>query len=438
MEVPPNALTPGPLVPSRNVEFDAVENVTNWKNITPRIGGALDLFGNGKTAVKASLGKYLEGPNLNVYAAQANPARGTRTSTTRLWNDVNGDFVPQCDFVNLGPNGECALVQNPDFGGVAPQTRLSDEVRTHRGYNWEFSTGLQHELRQNISVSGAYFRRWYGNQLATDNLKVGPADYSPYCITAPVNDTLPGGGGYRVCGLYDIAPALRSATDNVVKQAKDFGTQQEIYNGFDLTANVRLPRGLTLAGGTSTGRVMTDNCFVIDSPQDSSVYNTQQNSPYCHVQPPFQTQLKAIVVYPLPWWGLQTSGSIQSIPPVQITANYTATNAEIAPSLGRPISPGTGGTLIIPLVNPGTLFGERLNQVDFRLTKTFHVQKTRRFQLFYDVYNLLNASPVLAYNANFSAAGPPRTIASRPTYDWPVPTTILQGRLTKIGAQLEW
>jgi len=441
MEVPANELTPGPIVPNRSVKFDPVPDVTNWKNFTPRIGGAYDVFANGKTAIKASVGKYLEGPNLNVYAARANPARNTRTSTTRVWNDLNGDYLPQCDFVNLAANGECAAVQNPDFGGSISQSTLSREASTNRGYNWELSTSLQQELSGRTSVSVGYFRRWYGNQIATDNELVAPSDYSPYCITAPRNPSLPDGGGYQVCGLYDIAPALRSATANVIKLAKAFGTQTEVYNGIDLTATVRLGRGLMFAGGTSTGRVVTDACFVIDSPQGSAgaAAAIVPGLLNCHVQPPFQTQFKGVAVYPLPWWGLQTSGSIQSIPGVPIIANYTATNAEIAPSLGRPISPGVGGTIgNIPLIPPGTMFGDRLNQVDFRVSKTFRIAGGKRLQAFYDMYNLLNANPVLAYNTNFSVAGPPRTIASPATYDWPVPTTILQGRLTKIGVQLDW
>jgi hypothetical protein len=438
MEVPVNELTPGPNVPLRHVVFDPVRDVTNWKNISPRVGVAYDLFGSGKTAAKASIGKYLEGPNINTYAGRANPARGTRTSTTRVWNDLNGDFRPQCDFVNLSANGECAGVQNPDFGGSIPQTRLSEEATTTRGYNWEFATSVQQELRSNVALNVAYFRRWYGNQIATDNERVTPADYSPYCITAPSNPSLPGGGRYQVCGLYDIAPALRSATDNVIKLAKNFGTQKEIYNGVDVSVTVRMRKGLMFSGGTSTGRVVTDNCFLVDSPQDYRVHNTEQGDPYCHVQPPFLTQFKGIAVYPFPWWGLQTSGSIQSIPPPQILANYTATNAEIEPTLGRAISPGAGGTIgNIPLVKPGTLFGDRLNQVDFRISKTVRMAN-RRLQVFYDLYNLLNVNPVLAYNANFSIAGPPRTIASPATFDWPVPTTILQGRLTKFGVQLDW
>ncbi|MQA30030.1 MAG: TonB-dependent receptor [Luteitalea sp.] len=441
MEVPENELSPGPNVPNRRVTFDPVPDVTNWKNVTPRLGGAYDLFGNGRTALKASVGKYLEGPNLNTYAGRANPARGTRTSTTRLWNDVNGDFLPQCDFVALTANGECAAVQNPDFGGSISQTRLSDEARTNRGYNWEVSTSVQQELRQNVSLNVGYFRRWYGNLITTDNELVTAANYDPYCITAPRNPSLPDGGGYQVCGLYDITPALRSATDNVIKLAKTFGTQTEVYNGVDVSVNARLPAGLLLAGGTSTGRVVTDACFVVDSPQGSAgaAAAIVPGLLNCRISPPFQTQFKGIAVFPLPWWGLQTSGSFQSIPPPQITANYTATNAEIAPSLGRTISPGAGGTIAsIPLVEPGTIFGDRLNQVDFRIAKTFRPRAGKRVQLFYDIYNLLNANPVLAYNTNFSTAGPPRTVASRATYDWPVPTTILQGRLTKVGVQLDW
>jgi hypothetical protein len=438
MRVPENTLSPGPLVPTRNVTFEPVENVPNWKNVTPRLGGAYDLFGDGRTALKATIGKYLEGPNINTFAGRANPARGTRVSTTRVWTDRDGDFLPQCDFVNVTANGECAAVQNPDFGGTIPQTRVDDEVNDTRGYNWEFGASLQRELLSNLVVNVGYYRRWYGNRIVTDNELWAPTDFSPFCVTAPVNARLPNGGGYQVCGLYDIAPELRSATDNVIKLDRGFGRQEEIYDGVDVTASLRLPRGVLFQGGTSTGRVLTDNCFVVDSPQQANAANAAQDGSYCRVEPPFLTQFKAVAVIPLPLWDVQTSIAIQSLPPVQITADYTATNAEVQPSLGRPISTGAAGTLAgIPLVRPGTLHGERLNQIDVRLSKSFRMD-TRRFQVFWDLYNMLNENTVLAYNANFSIAAPPRTSASPATYDWPVPQTTVQGRIMKVGLQFDW
>jgi hypothetical protein len=438
MRVPENTLSPGPLVPNRNFTFAPVENVPNWKNVTPRLGGAFDLFGDGTTAVKVTVGKYLEGPNINTFAGRANPARGTRVSTTRVWNDLNGDFLPQCNFVTLTANGECAAVQNPDFGGTISQTTVSDEVNTTRGYNWEFGTSIQREVLSNLVVNVGYYRRWYGNRIVTDNELWAPTDFSPFCITAPRNSTLPDGGGYQVCGLSDIAPALRSATSNVIKLDSGFGKQEEIYDGVDITASLRLARGVLFQGGTSTGRVLTDNCFVVDSPQQLYASNAVQDGSYCRVAPPFLTQFKAVAVVPLPFWDIQTSTAIQSIPPVQITADYTATNAEIQPSLGRPISTGAAGTIgAIPLVRPGTLYGDRLNQVDFRLSKSFRMN-ARRFQVFWDVYNMLNENTVLVYNPNFSIAAPPRTSASPATYDWPVPQTIVQGRIMKVGFQFDW
>ncbi len=48
------------LVPTRNFTLDEIPNA-NWKDVTPRMGASYDLFGNGKTALKVSLNKYVVG-----------------------------------------------------------------------------------------------------------------------------------------------------------------------------------------------------------------------------------------------------------------------------------------------------------------------------------------------------------------------------------------
>src|SRR5207247_4538144 len=107
-----------------------------------------------------------------------------------------------------------------------PPTRYdSDVLRGYgvRNYNWQFAAGVQHELLPGVSVNGSYNRRSYGNFWALDNLATTPADFDPYCITAPVDPRLPGGGGNQICGLYDINPAKFGRVDNLVTNATHYG-----------------------------------------------------------------------------------------------------------------------------------------------------------------------------------------------------------------------
>jgi hypothetical protein len=138
------------------------------------------------------------------------------------------------------------------------------------------------------------------------------------------------------------------------------------------------------------------------------------------------TQLKVLGVYPLPWWGLQTSATFQSMPGPEITALYVASNAQVAPSLGRNLAAGAAGTASLQLIEPGTQFEKRLNQLDFRVSRFFKVGAgASRIQGTIDVYNLLNASSILALNTRYGAS-------------WLRPTAILPARFVKFGVQLEF
>ena len=72
----------------------------------------------------------------------------------------------------------------------------------------------------------------------------------------------------------------------------------------------------------------------------------------------------------------------------------------------------------------GQLYGDRLNQVDFRVTKIFQVGSAR-VQGMFDLYNLLNASPALSVQNRFGPA-------------WQQPTQIQIGRLAKFGMQVDF
>ena len=418
--VPAQTLGPGPQVPNRNIAFDEVTGVPNWKNVTPRLGVAYDVFGTGKTAVKFAIGKYLEAPNPTTFTRTANPAGGLVQSATRTWTDSNGDFIPQAN--ELGP------INPPNFGSTVVSTRYANDALTSRISNWEISAQVQHEVAPRVSVNAGYFRRWFDNLRVQDNLNIAPTDYSPYTVTAPVDARLPGGGGYAVAGLSD--PNFLAATNNIVTLASNYGTATEVYNGVDLTVNARLPKGIVISGGPSIGRTETNYCFTIDSPQGTGLPPSQGATSaagllYCDVKPPFQPNVKVLGVYPLPWYDVQLAATFQSLPGPQITAARTYTNTEIRPSLGRNLATGAAGTSTVQLIAPGTMFDERLYQMDLRASKIFKVGGHHRFQANIDIYNAGNASSILSINTTYGA-------------NWLKPTSILQGRLVKFGGQWDF
>src|SRR4029077_5000940 len=85
--------------------------------------------------------------------------------------------------------------------------------------------------------------------------------YDPYCLTAPVDPRLPGGGGNQICGLFDIKPQKFGLVNNLVTQASHYGKVTQVFNGVDVSLSTRFGRrGAMLAGGLSTGATVTDNC----------------------------------------------------------------------------------------------------------------------------------------------------------------------------------
>ena len=229
---------------------------------------------------------------------------------------------------------------------------------------------------------------------------------------------MPSGGGQQICGLYDITPTKFGLSNNLVTKASNFGKQRRVNDFFSITLTGKIGSRLDVGGGVDTGRSLTERCFVVDSPQELRD---------CKMVTPFsaQTQVKLHGSYRLPA-EVFLSAVFQNMSGPEIDASYSATNAEIVPTLGRNLS-GNARTAPVAanLIPLGTAFEGRITRLDLRVSKRVSISKRLRADGYVDAYNIMNGSAILT---GTNVYGP----------RWLLPTTIVEGRLVQFGANISF
>jgi hypothetical protein len=435
----PAQFLPQPLVYGRTPVVDSF-----WDS-DPRASVVYDLFGNGKTALKATIGRYLEATvtgTSNVYAL-GNPTSRIAQTVARSWTDANRNFAIDCNVLNpdaqdLRASGGdfCGAYSNRNFGTTAFSNTLDPSILHGWGVrpsDWNFGVSVQHEVLPRVSVEVGYFRRWFRGFLVTDNLEVSPSDFGQFSITAPVDSRLPNGGGYTVGPLYDVNPTLFGRTNNFLTFSDRYGDQYTYFNGIDLSVDARVTRDFNIQGGFSGGRTTSDSCDIRAKLPEITPLN-----PFCHIVTGYLPHYKALASYVIPKAEVQLGVTFTSKPGLQVSgagtptanggalqANLSVPNASIAPLLGRDLA-GAAPNATINLVSPGALYGDRLNELDLRIGKLIRVAGTRA-NVGVDIFNLLNSAAGLTYNQAYITGGA-----------WLTPTSVMTARFAKLSVQFDF
>jgi hypothetical protein len=424
---PEQQIGPQPFIPVPYV-FPKQDGVTGFNDLSPRGGVVYDLFGNARTAVKFTIGRYMEALQSGGRFTATNPLNRVALTTNRAWTDANRNYAADCDLLNpaaqdlrAGGGDFCGATSNTNFARPSFDTTYDPAILSGwdlRPEDWGLAASVQHEILARTSVEVGYYRRWFSNQQVTDNLATAVSDFDRFSVTAPMDPRLPGGGGYVVNDLFNVTPAKFGQTDNYVTMAASYANQAEYWHGVDVNVTMRLLNSLTFQGGTSTGRRVTDTCDI-----RGLLPETAPVDPYCHLARPFDTQFKGLASYTIPKADVLVSGTIQSVRGPELQANWVVPNAIVMQTLGRPLS-GGAANVTVNVVEPGEMYGDRINQVDLRVGKILRFGRTRT-NLAVDIYNVLNSSVVQTYNLTY---GP----------NWLTPTLVLPARFFKLSAQVNF
>jgi hypothetical protein len=382
LSIPANSAPAGTWVPARS--YPEIP-VVAWTNVVPRLGFVYDPFGSGRTAIKGSASRYVQGEGVGL-ADLINPV--SLQSQRCAWRDTNLDTEAQA----------AEIFDCQGFAGGLTTTIDPDIKRPH---NWEYVAQVQHQLRPSVALSAGYYHRRASNLYGTRNLAVPTSAYTPVTITNPLT--------LQPMTVYNQNPATVGRQENLLtNQPDDLWTR---YHGFELTTQVRLGARGRLHGGFTVGR---NEGSTLGESTDLNNPNLLIN----HIgavgfDATYQVNLAGSWMLPAE---VQLSGSLRGGTGLPLNRTFTVTRA-IVPGLTQ-----VSQTVLLAPRGEYRLEDDAL--VDLRVSKVFRVAGMQ-LEGIADIYNVLNSNATLG---EVQVVGP----------SLGRPSDIVPGRMLRLGAQLRF
>jgi hypothetical protein len=134
-------------------------SLATWTTAMPRLHGAYDLTGNGKTVIKGGFGRFANLRDLLPELTRV--AKENAQTTTWTWHDNNVNRIYDPGEVNLDPNG-------PDFRSIAGVTNTVPNPNEPQPKSDEWSLTFERELMSNwaLRATGVYAKNFDLRRLA--------------------------------------------------------------------------------------------------------------------------------------------------------------------------------------------------------------------------------------------------------------------------------
>ena len=409
--------------------------VPTWSDFSPRTSVVWDIFGTGKTAVRAGFNRFMTAQTTGFARLYAPTALTTQALP---WTDVNGDDIAQgergCTYLTAGC--EINFANLPSTFGLRALSTPDPDIQ--RPGQYSFNLGVTQEVMGRLTLTAEWYHNRFTDITERNNVARTRDSYVPVDVVSPLDG--------KVITMFNVKPEFRQAVQNVDTSDSDIKRQ---YNGFELGYNARLARGVRIFGGFNLEKTLANTCSAGTDP-NWTLYCDQWESGI-----PWSKQFKLAGTVPIKW-GITASASLQSlmgyvvgtraipygvftfgtgfdVPNGQGTYWLVTPTTRYAANCTGPCRPGelvipnmNLTSLNVPLRAPETEFMPRYNQLDLSVSKTFTARGIRITPKV-DMFNATNSDRWSSVTtAQFGAA----------TYLQP--STIMQGRLIRIGFESSW
>jgi hypothetical protein len=359
------------VVPER---FAAVHDSPLWKNWAPRVSGTYDLFGTGRSVVKASAGKYLD----QIGTGTPGPNPNGTVSQEYTWVDVNGDlqFQPGAavwdGFRYVGGEFGPGEVLDTNIPNPNPFDRT-----LRRPYRNEFTVGIDQEILTGLGLSVTYIRRReYDSQGSVDaEMSEWDNRYTPVTVAEPGRD-----GRFNTAddGTITVYSLNTGATTSARTVNDDrLGVR---YNGIEINATKRYRNGLTFLAGYTYGKEKVE-LTSLNNPNAARVNVDGLSGGRRH-------NLKFTGSYLLPY-RITIGGNFNIASGLPITRTW-----QVTPRCSSSVRTGCVNQNVTVNAEPrGSVELPRMIRLDLRAGRLFDVGG-QRFELSADFYNVTNANTV--------------------------------------------
>ena len=367
------------------------KGVIGYNDITPRVGVAYDVFGNGKTAIKFNMGRYLEAAvNGNGNYSALLPTSRIDTTQSRNWTDSNSNCVPDCDLLErrrAEPDGtrwrlSAARGPTPTSARSNPSQPVYDE-KILKGWGVRPSRLAD---RRHAAAGNAAARvdrsRLHAPMAAELHGHRQPGARPrrtsiPSAVIAPLDPRLPGGGGYSITGLYNVkneSSRCRRTTAHLRAGLRNDHADLQRHRHERQRADAQRHA----AAGGHEHRVSGDRQLrrpwqaagadrrILHGERSAAV---QSGESVCHVAPGVTTQVHGAGSYTIPKIDVLVGGTFQSAPGEPLAGELDRVERDRARSRSAVRSSGDAPNITVNLLSPDDMPGPRVNQLDLRIGK---------------------------------------------------------------------